>query len=94
MPRRKNIDPTVFLNLGLPASIKTRLDLLLYSELEKRIPQGKYQEFFIARIQEFFSHRRLELVQYGFAPGYYVVGPKPILDALEQRLKESSDDRK
>ena len=87
MPRRFDIDRPVSLNLKLPESLRARLDLALFSPLEGRVRQGKYQEFFAARIQEFFDWRRLDLGLYGFAPGTFVSGPKPTIDALEERLK-------
>lgn len=93
MPRPKNLDPTIYIRVGLPQLLWTRLNLFLFSEIEGRVPLGKYQEFFVSRIQEFFEHRHLDLAPYGFAPGYYVTGPKPMLDMLEQRLKEESNGR-
>ncbi len=55
MSRRPNIVPSVQLCLKLPEDIKAKLDLYLFSELEGRVPKGKYQEFFIERIKEFFE---------------------------------------
>lgn len=92
MPRRAELDRPVSLNLKLPESIRARLDLALFSTLEGRVRQGTYQEFFLARIQEFFEWRRLDLGLFGFAPGTYVAGPKSTIDALEQRLKDTRHD--
>jgi hypothetical protein len=55
MSRRPNIIPTTPLTLKLPEDLRAKLDLYLISELEGRVPKGKYQEFFIARIKEFFE---------------------------------------
>lgn len=88
MPRRPDLDRPTRLELKLPESIRTRLDLLLYSELEKKVPQGRYQAFFLERITEFFDWRRLDLTPYGFAPGSYVSGTKQTLDSLQQALDE------
>lgn len=87
MGRRKELDPRVPLFLMLPASVRTRLDLHLFSELEGRVPQGSYQQFFLERIREFFDSRRLDLSPFGL-PGYYVFGPKGMIEGLEQLLKE------
>jgi len=92
MPRRFDIDRPVSLHLKLPKSLRARLDLALFSPLEGRVRQGRYQEFFTARIQEFFDWRRLDLGLYGFAPGAFVSGPKSTIEALEQRLKGTSHD--
>lgn len=91
MPRKANIDPPVPLTLKLPETIRTRLDLCLYSPLEGRVPQGKYQEFFLERINEYFEQRSLDLSEFGFAPGSVIKGPKQVIDALRQRF---SDDGK
>ncbi len=73
--------------LKLPASTRTRLDLFLYSELEQRVPQGAYQNFFLERIREFFESRRLDLTPFGLQ-GFYVFGPKDMVEALSKKLKE------
>lgn len=92
MPRRPDLDRPTRLELKLPESIRTRLDLLLYSELEKKVPQGRYQAFFLERITEFFDWRRLDLTPYQFAPGQFVSGSKATLDALERVLKDRKSD--
>jgi hypothetical protein len=88
MPRRPNIDPPVSLLLKLPESLRARLDLLLFSELEGRVPKGKYQEFFIERMKEYFEHRPLALEAYGLSGT--ISGPKDTIDALERKLKDGS----
>lgn len=42
MGKRKNVDKPVEKNLSLPTSIVARVDLLLYSELEGRVPHGAW----------------------------------------------------
>lgn len=75
--------------LKLPQSVRTRLDLFLYSTLEQRVPLGAYQEFFLERIREFFESRRLDLTPFGLQ-GFYVFGPKDMIEALDKKLKEKS----
>lgn len=55
MPRRPNLERPVPLNLKLPEGLRTKLDLLLWSEVEKRVPRGAYQEFFIGLINQYFD---------------------------------------
>lgn len=55
MSRPPNIIPPTRLTLRLPEDVRARLDLYLWSELEGRVPFGRYQEFFLARIREFFD---------------------------------------
>ena len=38
--RKPNVEPSLATNLHLPESARTRLDLLLYSPLEGRVPKG------------------------------------------------------
>jgi hypothetical protein len=87
MPRKRNLDRSIPLTLKLPESVRTRLDLHLFSDLEGRVAQGSYQQFFLERIQEYFSWRRLDLAPFGFGLGYFVSGPKDMIEALERKLK-------
>lgn len=87
---KPSLDPRVRLTLVLPETLRTRLDLLLFSELEGRVPKGNYQRFFIERLREFFEWRRLDLAPYGFPPGYFVAGPKEIIGRLEASLAGAS----
>lgn len=52
MPRPRAAIPRRLLNLALPEDLRARLDLHLYSEVEGRVPQGAYQEFFSRLIRE------------------------------------------
>jgi len=55
MPRQRKVIRPRRLNLHLPEDKLARLDILLFSEVEGRIPQGAYQEFFEARLDEWFQ---------------------------------------
>ena len=90
MPRRPDVDRPVALKLMLPETIRARLDLELFSDLEGRVPQGRYQEFFLARIQEYFAWKRLDLTLYGFPPGFFITGPKEMIEYFERKLKDES----
>lgn len=87
MPRQPDIIRPTALHISLPENVRGRLDLILYSALEGRIPKGAYQRFFIQRIQEFFAWRRLDLAPYGFPDGYYISGPPEMLEVVEHKLK-------
>jgi len=58
--RKAALDPSIATNLHLPESVRTRLDLLLFSELEGRVPKGAYQRFFLERITEFFATKAVD----------------------------------
>lgn len=55
MPRKPDIDRPTDLHLMLPESIRAKLDLLLFSEVEGRVPHGEYQRFIVGLIREFFA---------------------------------------
>lgn len=87
MSRPKNLNPPEYLRVALDASLKARLSILLYSELEQRIPKGAWQQFMEARIREFFEWRKHDLAPYGFPTGYYITGPAEMTEAVINRLK-------
>lgn len=89
--RKPNVEPTSSINLHLPETLRARLDLILYSELEGRVPKGSYLRFFSARLVEFFEHRALDLAPYLNAlPGTHVVSARPsTLEALRVALEQS-----
>lgn len=87
MPRKPDLDRPTQLELSIPESWRTRLDLLLFSEVEGRVPLGRYREFFLERLRDYFDSRRLELAPFGFPEGAVVSGPKEVIDLLERKLK-------
>lgn len=84
---KPSLDPTAQVCIKMSQKLVARLDLHLFSELEGRVPKGKYKEFFTARVREFFEWRRLELGAFGFPPGYFIAGPKEMIEALEKQLQ-------
>ena len=86
--RKPNINPSVSLNLALPLEIRTRLDLLLYSDVEQRVPKGAYMQFFIERIGDYFTTRRADFsAPLGLQPGSAIIAAKPeTLAVLEAAL--------
>lgn len=70
------------LQTHLPESVRTRLDLFLFSEVEGRIPMGAYQEFLIQRINEFFEWRKLDLGE-----GRFVAGPPESIEHIKELLR-------
>lgn len=57
MPRPRKVVQPRRLNLHLPEDKLARLDLFLFSDVEGRIPQGAYQEFFGALLDGWFAER-------------------------------------
>jgi len=90
MGRRLNVVPTVYLNVGLPLDLHTRLSAELYSELEGRVPFGAYQRFFSELLRERFSGKSLDLAPYipDASPDAFVVrGEVPAILALRYHLE-------
>lgn len=87
--RRPLIERTIATNLHLPETLRTRLDLELFSEVEGRVPHGAYQRFFSERLVEYFSSKRLDLAPYlGTEPGSAVIrGTPEVLDHLKLHLE-------
>ena len=87
MPRRPNVIPTEHLHIKLDASARAQVDLHLYSPLEGRVPRGAHKAFFERLINEHFTWATLDLSAYGFSPGSFIRGPKPMVDELASLLE-------
>ena len=87
--RKRSIVPSVALNLALPEDWRVRVDLLLHSEFEGRVPKGAYQRFFLERLVDFFETQALDLGPYlGTLPGEASVRGRPTAVAkLETHLR-------
>lgn len=87
MARPKSLNPSESLHIHLDAALLARLTILLYSEVEQRVPKGEWQRFFEARIREYLDWRQQDLAPYGFPTGYYITGPAEMTEAVIERLK-------
>ena len=90
MPRPANLNPPESIHLHIDAALKTRVSLILYSELEQRIPKGAWAAFIEARLREFLDWRQQPLEAFGFPEGYYITGPGEMTEAVINRLKGKS----
>ena len=55
MPRPKQTVPSSFRNSALPKPLADTRDLVLFSELEGRIPTGAYKIFFSNLLEQYFE---------------------------------------
>lgn len=55
MPKKPAITPTEHLHIKLEANLKSRLDLMLYSYSEKRVPKGAYKAIIEKLLTEYFA---------------------------------------
>lgn len=87
--RPRSIEPTVDCHVYLPESLHTQISILLWSELEGKVPYGKLSSFLIDRAKEFFTTKTLDVGELtGGQPGLHVVrGDPETLKQLETKLK-------
>ena len=57
--RRPNLIRPVKLTTTFSEDVRARLDIYLYSDMEKRVPHGAYSRFLIDRVNEFFNRKPL-----------------------------------
>ena len=88
MPRTPNPDRPQRLVVNLPTSIFSRIAGKLFSEVEGRVPYGAWSEFLSERAREHLEWKQVDLQAYGFAPGFFVRGPKEMVEELENKLKD------
>ena len=58
MPKPFLLDHPHCMCLTLPESLWTRLTLLLYSPMEKRVPHGAYKEYFTRLVEDDLSKHK------------------------------------
>lgn len=92
MPRPRNLIPSSSLHMHMREDLLARLKLVLFSEVEQRIPQGALSDFFEARVKEYFDSRRLDLAPWtGAAPGSFIIqGPPEAITALLAHLNQGT----
>lgn len=88
MPRRPSPVPLEHIHITVPAAEKQRVELLLFSTAEKRVPQGAWQAFLLERIREYFDYATLDLSAYGYPSGFFVRAPKAMMEYIKQRMEE------
>lgn len=71
----------------LPVELRAKMDLALVSPLEGRVPHGDYSSFLEARVREHFEWDSLDLSPYGFPGGYFVRGPREMIDRLRKHIQ-------
>ena len=60
MPRPKKIDRPVPKTLHLPESLVAQVDLLLFSEVEGRVPMGAWQKYLSSLILQDLEKRNVQ----------------------------------
>ena len=91
MARTPSLERSQSLHLKLKEDVLARVDVALYSELERRVPHGAYQKFFTSLVLKFFSDKKLDLAPFtGKLPGIDVVqGPEHAIEQLRYLLIRS-----
>lgn len=82
--------PTVHLHIKLPEPLHALMTLHLFSELEGRVPQGKYMDFISARIKDYFESARMDLAPWTGQPAgvFEVSGSVESVALLKKTLEE------
>lgn len=60
MPRPRLVDRPVEKTISIPSSITTKVDLLLHSELEGRVPHGKWSELVGQLLRDWLKGKGVE----------------------------------
>lgn len=55
MSRPPNIIPGVKVHVHIPEDLKLKVDLLLYSASEHRVPHGAYSRFFTDLVRQYLT---------------------------------------
>lgn len=66
-----------------------QMQLNLHSELQGRIPLGDVSKFVEERLREHFEWGELGLHPYGGPEGFFLKGPKEMIEWLRKRLPAS-----
>lgn len=88
--RRPSPEPSISTNVSLSETLRTRIDLHLFSTVEGRVPKGAYQRFFTQLALDFFNRQALDLSPHAASlPGEHIVYGNPLaVQTLERILKE------
>lgn len=80
---------TRILTMALDEELLTKVELLLWSDAEKKIPYGAHQRLFTNLLQQMFETRKMDLSPYaGSLPGAFQVrGTPATLDVLRSLLE-------
>jgi len=86
MPRGKKaqLDRPLKTTVHLRESIKSRVELALYSELEGRIPYGAVSDLINSLLNMWLNAKQLDLAPYGVDG--MVTGPQHTIEALQNAL--------
>ena len=91
MARKAAITPNQHVHTTIPADLGIRVELLLHSELEGKVPRGAWQDLIVQLLTQHLDHRSLDLSPFvGALPGIHVVrAPAQTLAALSALLRRS-----
>lgn len=92
MPRPPNLIPTSKLRVAIQQPLRDRLDAMLWSDLECRVPVGAYQKWIEGRLIEYLSHKVLDLSPFTGEPHglHFVSGPPETIMLLRSLLERNS----
>jgi hypothetical protein len=57
MPKPPRADRPIEKTLSLPTSLVTKVDLILFSDIEQRVPHGAWRDYVVALIEQDLQRR-------------------------------------
>lgn len=81
MARPPSLRPTAHLHIKLDAELRKKMDTLLWSETEGRVPAGSHKQFIEQLLRAFFDEAWLKI-----GPGAVVTGDARAIEMLRDRL--------
>lgn len=89
MARHASVSPNSHIHTTIPLELRTRVDLLLYSPAEGRVPVGALQSLLVALLRQWLDDATLDLAPYtGVLPGQEIVRGSPFtIEKLTNHLK-------
>lgn len=89
MSRQKFLDTRVRLEVALPESLKTMMDLELWSDLEGRVPYGKTSELIVQLIREWLNSRGVVAPGLGWKVAHIPILSTPVYLAFNYLTNQS-----
>lgn len=93
MTRRSNVIPSIKMSLWVPEDLRARLDLILFSDLEGKVPFGAYTTFYAEMLRARLDSVELDLSPFvGSQPGALTLRGSPqAIEKLKDLLRQNWD---
>lgn len=86
MARPKSSVQTVPLTVHIDGDLLRQLNLLLWDNVNGKVPYAAHKKFIEERIREYMNLKILSLESLGFPEGYWIEGPDEMVRVVRDRL--------